>query len=73
MNENRPNIVTIGIFCGAFSQLIVFAWNAVMTTAQMGPAEALALGTVLTGAVQYLDRLSKRQSHHVIVKYGDDE
>ncbi len=67
--NTRPNIITIGIFMGAFTQLICWVWNA-LGPLPMGAGEAAALTTVLTAAAQWLDRSSKRTVNHVLTKYG---
>jgi H+/Cl- antiporter ClcA len=71
MNENRPNIVTVGVLAGAAANLIVWLWNTLRPTMPLGPNEALALGTLMTGAVQFLDRWEKRQGGYVVAKYAD--
>jgi hypothetical protein len=66
--ENRPNIITIGLLGGAIAQLVCFAWNN-LAPVQLGAGEAAALATLLTAALQWLDRASKRSTDHVITKY----
>jgi hypothetical protein len=66
--ENRPNIITIGLLGGAIAQLVCFAWNN-LAPVQLGAGEAAAVATLLTAALQWLDRASKRSTDHVITKY----
>ena len=73
MNENRPNIVTVGLLAGAVAQLILWAWNGWLPAGapELGPAESAALTTVMTAVAQYLDRWTKRQVGYVRGKYSD--
>lgn len=73
MNENRPNIVTVGLLAGAVAQMILWAWNGWATAdlPKLGPGEAAALTTILTALAQYADRLQKRAGAYVVTKYAD--
>ena len=73
MNENRPNIVTVGLLAGALAQMILWAWNgwAAEGLPRLGPGEAAALTTIMTAVAQYLDRWTKRQGGYVVAKYAD--
>ena len=70
--DNRPNIITIGLLGGAIAQLVCFAWNN-LAPVQLGAGEAAALATLLTAGLQWVDRISKRQTAHVITKHGSVE
>jgi hypothetical protein len=74
MDDHRPNIITVGVLTGAIVNLIVWAWNAVLSNLPpMGPNEAVALTTIVTAVVQFYDRRWKRRHKHVIRKYGKPE
>jgi hypothetical protein len=67
--ESRPNIVTVGALAGAVSWFVCFGiktWGGL----DLGAEGGIAMSTLLTYAVQYADRISKRGSSHVIQKYG---
>lgn len=70
--ENRPNIITVGLIAGAVVQMVLWAWNGWLADKPpLTGAEGAALTTILTAALQWADRLSKRASDHVLTKYGE--
>jgi hypothetical protein len=69
MNENRLNIVTIGAIANAVAALLAWVWNS-SGLPTMGALEQGAIATIFTAAAQQVDRLSKRQTQHVLTKYG---
>jgi hypothetical protein len=77
MNENRPNIVAIGVLGLPASQLVVWLWNSWLAPKHGLPImDALAigsLGTFFTAAFQWIDRQSKRNLAYVVNKYGNLE
>jgi hypothetical protein len=75
MSENRLNITWIGLFSGAtMTPVVLWIWDGWLVPATGWPAmpalvAAWAANAVTFGA-QWLDRLSKRESQHVLNKYG---
>lgn len=71
MNENRPNIVTIGAIGGALSWFICFFLG--RYGINLGAEGGIAMSTLVTAGMQILDRLSKRTGSYVVNKYGNLE
>jgi hypothetical protein len=69
MNENRPNIITVGQAGGALGTLIAVVL-AELQVISLGEAGTGALVMLCMFSAQYLDRVSKRSAEHVVRKYG---
>lgn len=81
MNENRPNITTVGAVTGVslgvpIVSLLVWAWNGWAVPRglpALGPEPAAQLAVLVTAALTFLaqriDRAGKRRSGYVVGKY----
>lgn len=68
--DDRPNIITVGVAAGAAAQMLVWLWNGLQLWAELGPAEAAALTTIITALAQWCDRREKRRQGYVVTKYA---
>ncbi len=73
--ETRPNITLVGLMAGAsLTPVVLWIWDSWLVPATGWPVmPALVAGWVANSiafGAQYLDRASKRNSEHVINKYG---
>jgi hypothetical protein len=68
MNENRPNIITIGAIGGAIAWFVCFGLK--RYGIDLGAEGGIAMSTLVTAGMQIVDRWSKREDGYVINKYG---
>ena len=68
MNENRPNIITIGAIGGALAWFCCFGLR--RYGIDLGAEGGIAMSTLVTAGMQIVDRLSKRRGCYVLKKYG---
>lgn len=71
MNENRPNIVTVGAIGGAVSWFICFFLERYGIS--LGADGGIAMSILVTAGMQVADRFSKRNGSYVVNKYGNPE
>lgn len=68
MNENRPNIITIGAIGGAIAWFVCFFLN--RYGIDLGAEGGIAMSVLVTASMQQVDRLSKRAGSYAVNKYG---
>ena len=68
MQDNRPNIITIGAIGGALAWFVCFGLG--RYGIDLGAEGGIAMSTLVTAGMQIVDRLSKRRGCYVLNKYG---
>jgi hypothetical protein len=68
MQDNRPNIITIGAIGGALAWFVCFGLK--RYGIDLGAEGGIAMSTLVTAGMQIVDRLSKRRGCYVLNKYG---
>ena len=68
MQDNRPNIITVGAIGGALAWFVCFGLK--RYGIDLGAEGGIAMSTLVTAGMQIVDRLSKRRGCYVLNKYG---
>ena len=68
MQDNRPNIITVGAIGGALAWFVCFGLK--RYGVDLGAEGGIAMSTLVTAGMQIVDRLSKRRGCYVLKKYG---
>lgn len=66
--DTRPNIITVGALGGSLSWFICF--GLARAGIDLGAEGGIAMSVMVTFALQWADRYSKRSTAHVITKHG---